>query len=83
VFNEVRGFTRRPFLVTETSVQTGPHAAQWVDELFSGIESDPGVVGFVWFDYDKTAVNRDDWRLEDDPAAAAAFRAAARGYREA
>jgi hypothetical protein len=25
----------------------------------------------------------DDWRLEDDPAAAAAFRAAARGYREA
>jgi hypothetical protein len=83
VFNEARSFTGRPFLVTETSVQPGPYAARWVDELFSGIEADPAVVGFVWFDYDKAAVNRDDWRLEDDPAAAAAFRAAAAGYRKA
>jgi mannan endo-1,4-beta-mannosidase len=83
VFHEVRGFTGRPFLVTETSVQPGPDAATWVDELFSGIESDPAVVGFVWFDYDKAADNRDDWRLEDDPAAAAAFRSAAKGYRAA
>jgi mannan endo-1,4-beta-mannosidase len=82
VFNEVRGFTGRPFLVTETSVQPGPHAAQWVQELFRGIESDPAVVGFVWFDYDKVAENRDDWRLEDDPAAAAAFPAAAPSYRK-
>jgi len=82
VLGEVRQFTGKPFLITETSVQSGPQAAQWVRELFAGVESTPGIVGFVWFDYDKAAENRDDWRIEDDPAALAAFRAAIRQYGE-
>lgn len=80
VFAEVRQFTARPFLIAETSVQPGTQAAQWVRELFAGAETTPGVLGFIWFDFDKAAENRDDWRLEDDPAALAAFRATAARY---
>jgi mannan endo-1,4-beta-mannosidase len=80
VFAEVRQFTARPFLITETSVQPGPNAAQWVSDLFAGIDSVPAVRGFIWFDFNKAAENRDDWRLEDDPAALAAFRAAVKEY---
>jgi hypothetical protein len=81
VFAEVRAFSSRPFLITETSVQPGPDAAQWVRELFAGAEGTPGLLGFVWFDYDKAAQFRDDWRLEDDPAALAVYRAAVGHYR--
>lgn len=80
VLAEVRQFTGKPFLITETSVQAGPRAAQWVRELFAGVESRRDVLGFIWFDFDKTTEYRDDWRLKDDPAALAAFRAAAREY---
>lgn len=80
VFTEVRTFSSRQFLITETSVKPGPHATEWVQDLFAGIDSDPEVVGFIWFDYNKASQYRDDWRLEDDPAALASFQAAAGKY---
>lgn len=79
VFGEVRAFSPKPFLIAETSVQAGPNAAGWVRELFTGAESTPGVLGLIWFNYDKAAEERDDWRLQDDPAALAAFRTAVKG----
>jgi mannan endo-1,4-beta-mannosidase len=75
VFGEVRTFTKRPFIIAETSVQRGPSAASWVRELLAGVKADKDVLGFVWFNYDKAAELRDDWRIQDDPAALAAFRA--------
>jgi len=75
-FHDVRTFTNRPFLITETSARPGPRAALQVRELFAGARSTPGILGFVWFDYNKRA----DWRLEDDPAALAAFHRAARSW---
>lgn len=82
VFTEVRTFTSKPFIITETSVQSGSYAAaRWVQELFEGLGSSPAVVGFIWFNYDKEAQYRDDWRIEDDPAAMTAFRAAVKAYR--
>ncbi len=76
VFHDVRRFSNRPFLITETSVVRGPHAASMVKELFAGVKSAPDVLGFIWFDYKKGS----DWRLEDNPAALTAFRRAARTW---
>ena len=57
-----------------------PLVPEQVRELFAGVKAEPDVLGFVWFDYDKAGVGRDDWRIEDDPAALAAFRAAVKGF---
>jgi mannan endo-1,4-beta-mannosidase len=76
VFNTIRSFTNRPFLISETGVQPGPYAAQCVRDLFANIKTASDLVGFIWFNYDKASVGREDWRLQDDPAALAAFRQA-------
>jgi mannan endo-1,4-beta-mannosidase len=77
VFRYVSEFSDRPSIITETSVQPGPNAAAQVRKLLAGVRSSANVLGFIWFDYDKTSVGRQDWRIQDDPSALAAFRKAA------
>ena len=76
VFDRLRSFTKRPFIISETSVQPGPYAAQCVQDLFMGAKATPDLVGFIWFDFNKSSVGREDWRIEDDQAALAAFKQA-------
>lgn len=78
----VRSLTSDPVLIAETAA--GPDSGQQreaqVRGLFAGIKAD-GLLGFVWFDQAQDdGPYHQDWRLEDDPAALAAFRAAAREY---
>ena len=61
---EIRGFTGKPFIIAETSVQTGPHAVAAAQNLVSGMRQRSDVLGFVWFNYYKAGV---DWRLESRP----------------
>jgi mannan endo-1,4-beta-mannosidase len=75
---EIRGFTDKPFLIAETSVQTGPGAVAAAQSLVSGVRQQPDVLGFVWFDYDKAGV---DWRLETRPAVRAAIAGGLAGLR--
>jgi len=75
---EIRGFTAKPFLIAETSVQTGPDSAQAAQSLVSGLRQSPDVLGFVWFDYDKAGV---DWRLESRPPVRAAIATGLAGLR--
>jgi len=81
---EVRALTSKPVLIAETSVLSGPHAASQVAGLFAGIRAD-GLIGLVWFNTDKNGfkdtADIHNWRLQDDPAALAAFRAAVKGWR--
>ena len=67
---EIRGFTAKPFIIAETSVQTGPDAVTAAQSLISGVRQRPDVLGFVWFDYDKAGV---DWQLESRPPVRAAI----------
>lgn len=71
----VRRFTRDPVLITETAVAPAAGKAAKIPELFAGAQS-AGVLGVVWFD----APGYRDWRIDQDPAALAAFRQAARGF---
>ncbi|MGA8295585.1 MAG: hypothetical protein WB770_00910, partial [Acidimicrobiales bacterium] len=43
---------------------------QWIDELFTYLESQPEVVGFVWSEY----AGRTDWPIETSPASEVAMR---------
>jgi mannan endo-1,4-beta-mannosidase len=71
--NQVRQFTSKPILLSETAV--GPQADQSakIPDLFRGVAK-AKILGLVWFDmsHDKGVYNQ-DWRIEDYPPAAAAF----------
>ena len=74
---EVRIFTRLPVLLSEVAV--GPQAGQArkIPDLFAGMR-EYGTLGLVWFDIAQhDGIYHQDWHVEDDPAAATAFRRAA------
>jgi mannan endo-1,4-beta-mannosidase len=71
---QVRAFTRKPVLLSETAV--GPRAGQpaKIANLFAGIR-EYQTLGLVWFDITQDdGAYHQDWRIEDSPAAEAAFR---------
>ncbi len=63
-------FTKKPVLISETAVANTPNRVQQIHNLISGVASTPGVIGFVWFDFNA----RMQWRIDGDPAAVQAFR---------
>jgi hypothetical protein len=71
---EVRALTGLPVLLSEVAV--GPQAGQArkILDLFAGMRQ-YGTLGLVWFDIAQhSGVYHQDWRIEDNPAAATAFR---------
>jgi hypothetical protein len=72
--SEVREFTDKPVLLSETAV--GPQAGQAVKirDLFRGMRR-YATLGLVWFDMAQhQGTYHQDWRIEDSAAAEAAFR---------
>ena len=76
---QVRAFTGKPLLLSETAV--GPEAGQPVKvrDVFNGMRQ-YGTLGLVWFDIAQDdGVYHQDWHIEDSPAAVTAFRRDASG----
>jgi mannan endo-1,4-beta-mannosidase len=76
----LRKITHKPLLVAETGV--GPLAGQAakIPNLFAGIRAHH-LLGFVWFDRaQNSGLYHQNWRIDNVPAALAAFRRAARHY---
>jgi mannan endo-1,4-beta-mannosidase len=72
----IRRVTNRPVLLSEVAVGPTSQPAASIRNLFAGIRQ-YHLLGLVWFDEDQHGgLYRQDWRLEDDPAALAAFRRA-------
>jgi mannan endo-1,4-beta-mannosidase len=71
---ELRTFTRRPVVITETGATdaTGQRA-RWVRQMFDQLPGHPDIIGVIWFETRKEL----DWRLSSTPAAAKAFGAGA------
>ncbi len=59
----------KPIFVAETSVLPGATRPAMIRDLITGLLTTPRLAGFTWFDH----VTRFDWRIENDPAAAAAL----------
>ncbi len=68
-FTEIRAFTRRPFLIAETSIESGPGEVACAHQLLATVRH-RGVLGLIWFDYNKNGV---DWRAESRPILRAAL----------
>lgn len=67
---EVRQFTSEPFIIAETSVETGSGEVPAMNSLVRGVMRHPNVLGFIWFNYDKAGV---DWRVQSRPVLQSAF----------
>jgi mannan endo-1,4-beta-mannosidase len=61
---EIRHFTAKPFIIAETSVQSGPAEVTCAKNLVSGVRHRSDVLGLVWFEFDKGGIN---WNLADRP----------------
>ena len=71
--SQVRRFTKKPVLLSETAVGPDANRSAKIIDLFSGIAKN-NVLGLVWFDYkhDRGFVSQ-DWHIEGNAPATAAF----------
>jgi mannan endo-1,4-beta-mannosidase len=72
--DQVKAFTSKPVLLSETAV--GPRAGQIVKilDLFQGMVAYK-TLGLVWFDVAQhDGIDRQDWRIEDSPQAKISFK---------
>ncbi len=77
---DIRAFSDAPLLIAETAVGTTPNRESQIYGLFAGAR-DQHLAGLVWFDEAQHAgLYHQDWRLENDPSALAAFARAAAAY---
>lgn len=76
----IRRLTRDPLLIAETGIVPSAQRSE-IPVLFAGAKA-AGVLGLVWFDDDKPSAHgpAHDWRIDNNPAGLAAFRAAAKNY---
>ena len=72
--DEVRAFTRKPVLLSETGVEPGAGQFAQISNLFDGMHREE-TLGLIWFDKSQHgSIYRQNWRIEDNEAAQAAFR---------
>jgi hypothetical protein len=74
----IRRFTRKPVLLSEVGI--GPRAGQAakIPGLFAGIRRNH-LLGLIYFDVNQhQGLYHQNWQLDDNPAAVAAFRAGVR-----
>jgi hypothetical protein len=68
---ELSQFTgTKPFIIAETSVETGPAELSEIQSLVNGVKEHSNVLGLVWFNYVKANI---DWTLTDRAKARATF----------
>lgn len=79
--DQVRRFTRHPLIIVETGANPAAGQARAITSLFQGVASTPGMLGLVYFDYDKTSVH--NWYINGNPPALRAFQAGAAAYKNA
>jgi hypothetical protein len=73
--NQVRGFTSKPVLLSETAVGPTSNPVSNILNLFKGMLAYQ-TLGLVWFDEDqqgKGGIDHQDWRIENDPLAQPSF----------
>jgi hypothetical protein len=73
----LRRLSSRPIVIGETaSTEVGGSKAQYIQQFFSMLGSNPDIRAFVWFNLNKET----DWRIESSAAARQAFATGVAGY---
>jgi mannan endo-1,4-beta-mannosidase len=71
---DMRTLSADPLLITETAAAPGAGKLSMLREIISGV-SEYDLAGFIWFDVKQHGnIRRQNWLLEDDPAAFQLFR---------
>ena len=73
---DVRKFTNRPILITETAIGPTAGQARKIPGLFAGLRA-YHLLGFIWFDHDQSgsgSLYKQDWQIEGHRAALHEFR---------
>ena len=74
---EVRKFTKKKFLITETGAQElNINKAAWTKDFFARLTKRSDFLGYVWFNEKKRA----DWRVTTSKSALDAFKTGVRTY---
>ncbi len=77
---QIRTFSNAPVLIAETAVGTTSDRETQIRSLLADARA-ADMIGLVWFDEKQdNGIYHQDWRLQDDPAALAAFRSGLRAY---
>ena len=72
--DQVRAFTGKPILLSETAVGPDTGVFLKIQDLFHGMATYK-TLGLVWFDKDQHAsIDHQDWRIEDNQQAEISFR---------
>lgn len=68
---EIRTFTQKPLIISETGAeeQDDMSKAVWINSLYSMLEENPSMIGFIWFNEKKRA----NWRIDTSDSAIEAF----------
>jgi hypothetical protein len=71
---QVRAFTKKPILLSETGIGKGSGRFKNILDLFNGMQK-YRTLGLVWFDKNQhdVSIYHQDWRLENDGLATTAF----------
>jgi Glycosyl hydrolase family 26 len=79
---EVRIFTDRPIILSETAIGQLAGQAAMIPDLFAGVRANH-LLGLVWFDRAQSGdVYHQNWRLEGNSTGLAAFRRELKDYRK-
>ncbi len=71
----MRTLSSDPLLITETAAAPSVGKYSALEQIISGVAL-YGLIGFIWFDISQHGgITRQDWRLEDQPAALSLFSA--------
>jgi hypothetical protein len=78
--NQIRQFTKLPWFIVETGANPGSGRVRAINSIFSGAAHASGLLGLIWFDYNK--YKNHNWNLDNDPTGLAAFRSGQASYQQ-
>ncbi|MCD0451151.1 beta-mannanase [Actinocorallia sp. API 0066] len=71
---KIKTFSKKPILLAETGVQTGPGRDKKIAELMAKVAQRKDIIGIIWFNMDKRKTEGADYRLEVNKSALKTFR---------
>jgi beta-mannanase len=71
--NQIRAFTAKPLLISETGSQPGGQKAAFTADLLSWLPRHSDIIGFIWNETTKAQGSGADWGFDADSATLASF----------
>ncbi|GAA0963594.1 glycosyl hydrolase [Actinocorallia libanotica] len=77
---QIKKFSKKPILLAETGVQTGPGRDKKITDLLTTVAKRKDIIGIIWFNMDKRKAEKADYRLEANKSSVKTFRSLVTKY---